>query len=140
MKSELNSRQWTLYNYLKEKGDVWTTQLEIASHIIGYLFNGKPSEFHDSLARQQMTKDIQKINNSGVIQKVIISSSKGIKLANKKEFEKYISGEFAAVFRKLKRVRIKAKKGGLDGQMRITFNKERDTIEAFIDEILKKSM
>lgn len=136
MKNELNSRQWKLYEYLKKRGNVWTSQWYLASVIPEYGYDNTTQDtrlFHDSKIRLQMTKDIRTINDSGVIQKVIMTGAKGVKLATREEFEAYIKSEFSAVFRKLKRVRTKAKKAGLDKQMKIVFNTERDTIEAFID-------
>jgi hypothetical protein len=91
--------------------------------------------FHDSAARHLLTKDIRAINKSDVIQKIIISNSKGVKIASSAEFEQYINAEFASIFRKLARTRQKAKKAGLDKQMRIVLGNERDTIEAFADSI-----
>lgn len=136
MKGELNTRQWALYNTLKEQGDEWRVQAEIATLIPEYHYDGTGDfkDFHDCAARHIMTADIRAINESAVIQKVIISSGKGIKIANKEEFERYIRKERQAAIRKLLRVRIKEKKGNLDGQTRITFGQyERDTIKAFID-------
>lgn len=141
MQSELNARQWALYNLLKNNPDRYMTQREIAwelyehygekSDITGFV----PDGFHDSPARHMLTADIRAINKSDVIQKIIISNSKGVKIATREEFEKYISAEFAAIFRKLARTRQKAKKAGLDKQMRIVLGSERDTIEAFADSI-----
>jgi hypothetical protein len=136
MKSELNSRQWALYNLLKNNPDKYLTQLEIAYALREYydtsFYN---DQFHDSATRHVLTKDIRAINNSDVIQKIIISTSKGVKIASSAEFEQYINAEFASIFRKLARTRQKAKKAGLDGQMRIVLGSERDTIEAFADDI-----
>ncbi|MGN0768696.1 MAG: helix-turn-helix domain-containing protein [Christensenellales bacterium] len=135
MKSELNSRCWALYNYLKERGDEWTYQATAAAEIDEYNYDGNEdfSLFHDSAARHLMTADIRAINDSGVIQKIIISSSKGIKLANSEEFDRYIRKEIMAAVRRLMRAKRKAEKGSRDGQMRITFGSERDTVKAFID-------
>lgn len=135
MKSELTPRQWALYNYLKKKGDEWTTQLKTACDLLEYYgsLDAYFPNFHDCAARLQMTADIRAINDSDVIQKIIISSPKGIKLANKEEFDRYIRKEIMAAVRKLMRAKRKAEKGNRDGQMRITFNSERDTVEAFID-------
>lgn len=136
MKSELNARQWALYNLLKNNPDRYLTQLEIAYGLREYydtsFYN---DQFHDSATRHLITKDIRAINNSATIQKVIISNSQGVKIASRAEFEKYINAEFASIFRKLARTRQKAKKAGLDGQMRIVLGQERDTIEAFADSI-----
>lgn len=136
MKSELNARQWALYNLLKNNPDRYFTQLEIAyglrEHYDTSFYN---DQFHDSATRHLLTKDIRAINDSDIIQKIIISNSRGVKIASNAEFEKYINAEFAAIFRKLARTRKKAKKAGLDGQMRIVLGSERDTIEAFADSI-----
>ena len=136
MASELNARQWALYNLLKNNPDRYLTQIEIAYGLREYydtsFYN---DQFHDSATRHLLTKDIRHINKSEVIQKVIISNSQGVKIASSAEFEKYINAEFASIFRKLARTRQKARKAGLDGQMRIVLGNERDTIEAFADSI-----
>lgn len=130
-KSELTPRQWELYNFLKRHGAMWLYQYEIGRTLYGY--KGDAASFHDTGARHALTDDIRAINDSNVIQKIILSTPRGIKLATKEEFEQYIKGEFAAVFRRLARVRKKAKKGLRDGQIKITFeSKERDTVEAFL--------
>ena len=136
MNNELNARQWALYNLLKNNPDRYLTQIEIAYGLREYydtsFYN---DQFHDSATRHLITKDIRAINKSEVIQKIIISNSQGVKIASSAEFEKYINAEFASIFRKLERTRQKAKKAGLDGQMRIVLGSERDTIEAFADSI-----
>lgn len=139
MKSELNARQWAVYNLLKNNPDRYMTQQEIAYTLCDYFseedYGCADVPFHDSNARHMLTADIRKINESDVIQKIVISNSKGVKIASSAEFEQYINAEFAAIFRKLARTRQKAKKAGLDGQMRIVLGNERDTIEAFADSI-----
>lgn len=140
-KSELNARQWALYDHLKNNPDRHMTQLEIVRKLWEHYdpfreFVGITDvNFHDSPARHLLTNDIRAINKSDVIQKIIISSNKGVKIANREEFEKYINAEFASIFRKLARTRQKAKKAGLDKQMRIVLGNERDTIESFADSI-----
>lgn len=134
MKKELNNRQWALYNYLKMRGDRWTTQLSVARALAqhyGYIISY--ANFHDSAARHTMTADIRTINESGIIQKIIISSGKGIKLANEEEFSAYIGKEITAAVARLQRAKRKAAKGNRDGQMRIVLGAERDTVKAFID-------
>ena len=136
MKSELNPRQWALYNLLKNNPDRYITQLELAYTLREFydtsFYN---DQFHDSPTRHMLTKDIRAINQSEVIQKIIISNSRGVKIASSAEFEQYINAEFASIFRRLARTRQKARKAGLDGQMRIVMGQERDTIEAFADSI-----
>lgn len=132
----LTPRQWALYNFLKERGDEWTTQLDIAYALKNYYdVSFEPDKFHDSKARLQLTMDIRALNDSDRIQKIIMSSSKGVKIANESEFDAYIGREINAAVRRLMRAKRKAEKGNHDGQMRLVLNKERDTIEAFLKAI-----
>ena len=136
MQSELNARQWAVYTLLKNNPDRYLTQIEIVYALKDYFdMSFYNEQFHDSKARHTLTKDIRTINKSEVIPKIIISNNQGVKIASSAEFEQYINAEFAAIFRKLARTRQKAKKAGLDGQMRIVLGSERDTIEAFADSI-----
>lgn len=57
MQSELNSRQWRLYNCLKENGDQFIRQVEIARQLPQYYGEFTEANFHDSQARMLMTKD-----------------------------------------------------------------------------------
>ena len=131
--NELNARQWRLYDLLKERGDTWTKQRELAELLPDLYPTERAQPFHDSRARLLMTKDIRAINKSDVIQKIIISSARGVKLANKEEAEGFIAGKYSAVFDSLERVRKLERKAGLDGQARLVFGRERDTIKAFIN-------
>lgn len=133
--SELNHRQWSLYNYLKERGDQWTFQEEIAHALPQWYCPADMDDFHNTRERHRMTNDIRIINESSVIQKVIISNPKyGIKIANEAEWQAAIRREYASVFKKLKRIRQKERKGLMDGQTRLVFQSEREVIEAFLHE------
>lgn len=132
--SELNTRQWELYNYLKDQ-DGWRTQFSVAMDL-SHLYDVKGGDiehFHDCHARHLMTDDIRAINASDVIQKMILSSAKGIKIATEEEAIKHIKSKASAVFRQLARVRKLEKKAGLDGQLRMVFGSEREIIQSFID-------
>lgn len=134
--STLNTRQWKLYEFLKERGDQWTLQVNVALALSEF-YPMTPAEavldFHNCQARQLLTKDIRAINDCPTIQKIIISSAKGIKIANSDEFQRYIGAEINSAVRKLMRAKKKAEKGNRDGQMRIVFNSEREVVKAFID-------
>ena len=130
--NELNTRQWTLYNYLKERGDNWTSLKQIA-HDLNY-GEVKPNQtFNNSLARRTITKDRQAINNSDVIQKIIICGNRGLKLANKEEAEDYLERDKTSLLKALARHYKLEKKAGMDGQLRGVFGAEREIIHAFID-------
>jgi ribosome-binding protein aMBF1 (putative translation factor) len=136
MKRDLNSRQFALYNLLKNNPDRRFKQHEIAERLAEHYPPAPAEGFHDSAARLLITADIRAINNSDVIQKLIVSNKYGVKMASREEFEQYINAEFSAIFRRLERTRKKAKKAGLDGQMKIPLgDRERDTVEAFTDGI-----
>ena len=132
--SELHARQFRLYEYLKERGDQYTTQQQIADDLKWFYYYDKNENFHDSSGRHLLTLDIRALNESNVIQKIIISNSKGVKIATADEFAKQIKSEYASVFRRLKRIRQKEAKGNRDGQMRLVFKHEREVIEAFLNE------
>lgn len=130
----LHNRQWALYNYLKTQPD-WVTQKEIALAIpSAYPCTVEEmQDFHNCNARHSITNDIRTLNNSGMIQKIILSTSKGVKIANEQEFEDYIGRQINAAVRRLQYVKSLAEKGNRDKQMKVTFGKfERDTIEAFM--------
>ena len=135
MKNGLNTRQWALYNYLKNKVDVWTCQWQIALEIPEYKYDGEADAamFHDNPARHLLTKDIQTINKSNVIQKIIISTPQGVKLASESEFKIFMRSQYAALWRKKERLDNIARKGSRNGQGRFVFGSERDTVKAFID-------
>lgn len=129
----MENRHRALYEYLLDKGDTWTSQAEVARDLYKYFGNGEccfePDEYHDTLERHFLSKTIAEINEAFDYEKIIISSRKGIKLANEEEFERYIKNLYSSVFKKLRRVRIMEKKGNANGQ--IDFN--GDTVEAFLN-------
>ena len=129
----MEHRHRALYEYLLDKGDVWTPQDEVARDLYEYFGNGQayfvPKEYHDTLERQVLSKTIAEINETFEYEKIIISSCKGIKLANEEEFIRYIKNHYRSIFKKLKRIRIMEKKGNANGQ--INFN--GDEVEAFLD-------
>lgn len=129
----MDNRQRALYEYLLDKGDTWTSQVEVARDLFKYFGNGEcclePDDYHDTLERHILSRVIGEINESYEFEKIVISSCKGIKLANEEEFERYITNQYKSVLRRLRRVRIMEKKGNANGQ--IDFN--GDTVEAFLD-------
>lgn len=131
-KQELNSRQWKLYNYLKEK---YTEKRYISKQEI---CRDLSNEYHikekETRLCRLIEEDVRRINNAGVIQKIIISSSKGYKIGNEEECRKYIEKRFKRDLKSLKLNWLLANKVKMDGQMKIVFNTERDFIETFIKE------
>lgn len=134
--SNLNSRQFRLYDYLKTKGDQWTTQFQIVNDL-RELYNYQEDDFvtfHDNPARKQLTNDIRAINESDYLPKPILSGSKGVKIANEQEFDLYIGANINSVIRRLKRLKKLAEKGDKNGQFRLKLSEyQKEVHDAFVD-------
>ena len=135
--NKLNTRQWTLYEYLKMKNGAATKVKEILHdlreipeyNLIAF------KDWNNQPAKRLMSKDIQTINKCELIQKVIVSNGDGIRLATREEYKYFLEKEKIAILSKAKRYWQKVKKFEKDNQMRLTFGtKERETIEAFVGE------
>lgn len=129
-KKELISRQWRLYDYLKEQDDY--KHLKEIVEETGLYGELPEADINNSAAIRTLKKDIRKLRESGVIQTVILSCTfKGVKIATKEEYEDYSKRIWAAINRRAKLQALQDKKAGLDGQMRLVFNQEKPVIEAF---------
>ena len=130
----LHKRHFKLYTYLKKRGDQWTTQYEIVRDLKELYGEIDCENFHDSTVRHQLTKDIRTINESDYLPKPILSGGRGVKLANKEEFDKYIANNINAAVNRLKRLKKLAQKGNKNGQYRIKLTEhQKEVIDAFID-------
>ena len=108
-------RQQELYNLLLARGDEWSS-MEFLTDSIKLYPAFFTTNYHNSRARRMLTADIEFINNSEKFEKIIVSTTRGVKLASEKDFEKFLSSELREVFAKLKRLRKLAKKGSRDQQ------------------------
>ncbi len=130
----MNDRQRMLYELLLLYNEYPIKQADIGRIFIADYDDCDCKDYHNSHARQVLTKDIRTINNDLSVEKIIISTSKGIKLATKDEAVKYIQSQYAAVFRKLKRIRTLEKKARLNGQFKILTDENGDFVSTFVDE------
>ena len=130
--SELTTRQWHLYEFLKQQTD-WVTQEHISSSLPEYSVTEKDTPFHDTFARLCITDDIRAINDYDIIQKTILSDKKGIKIASSaEELDLHVLSNLKALWRGIARERKKLEKAGRHMQSRIIIGgSERDFIEAF---------
>ncbi len=105
-----------LMHFLYQRGDKWTPMAQVTDSISLYpaFFN---TNYHNSWARRLLTKDIEYINSTDVFDRIIISGSKGIKIASEDELTDFLKAETVEVFRKLKRLRKIAKKAARDQQI-----------------------
>ena len=129
----MNERQKALYDYLVSRGNEWTTQADIARELYEYYGNGEcclaPKEFHDTTERIYLLRDLQAIKTDPDFEKLVISSSNGVKIATEEEFDRYIKNEWACALRKLSRIYRMAKKGNRHNQIGIDGN----AVEAFLE-------
>jgi hypothetical protein len=131
----LTPRQWRLYDLLKDNTQRWITQLEIQKTMNSDYPNydgGK--NFHDTKARNDISEDIRDINQSDVIQKIILSSTSGIKIATADEYRLWSQNKWKSLKQQISRLAWKDHKSRLDGQMKLVFgdSMERDYYEAFV--------
>ena len=111
-----NYRQDELYAFLASRED-WTPMRDVAGNLREfYGWGWGSSGFHNSAIRRMITEDIEKINQSDEYDMIIISGTRGVKLATRAEFRRWATAEYAEIFRKLKRVRHLTDKAGMDGQ------------------------
>ena len=95
-------RRKALYEYLKKSPDRWQKQEDIAKALPA-LYGTNARFFPFSKERRVMTDDIRQINEDAVFELVIISSTRGCKLANSTEAESFCRSEASEIFKKLKR-------------------------------------
>ena len=129
----MTERQIALYEYLLDRGDTYTPQAQIARDLYEYYGNGEcclePKDYHNTNERLELAKTCREINLSYDFEKIIISNSKGIKIATEAEFDKYIKNQYVATLRKLSRIYKMAKKGNRHNQIDFGGN----TVEAFFE-------
>lgn len=132
---ELTTRQWNLYNYLKENTDIYLTKEQIVANVDGYIYKDWQNE-HNQNAFRQLRDDIRNINsNQTRIQKIIISNKIGYKLATEKEFESWKISQWKLIKRKLYRMGIIDDKALKNNQMRLVEDgsNARLYVESFVD-------
>lgn len=129
----MNKRQIALYEYLLEAGDEWTSQVQVARDLFEHYGNGEcclePKDYHNTTERTFLLKCKQEINDSPEFEKIIISNSKGMKIATEEEAERYLKAQYEALFRKLRRLRTMEKKCNLHNQITV----DGHTVDAFLE-------
>ena len=118
-KTKMNTRQWKLYEFLKEQ-DNMISRKEIMDQL-GLWENTR-----------LLTSDLQAIKVNPTINRILITSRKGIKLAvDKAEADFYLEREKIEILSRLKRYFQQSHQIQLDNQTQIVWHTEKDTIEVF---------
>lgn len=126
--ANLTTRAWRLYTYLKEHytEETFISKKELAENC-GYSYDDKSQR-----NCVDMEADVRAINDSDIIQKIIVSDLKGYKIGNQKQVFEYLNKRFIRDLKSMKLNWKLTRKVKMDKQMRIIFGNERDTIETFI--------
>lgn len=135
----LNTRQWVLYEYLKLKSEngQWRKREQILEDLSEYYPLNNNVNLYYNTAASEITEDIKILNESDVIQKIIISNSqKGIKIATEEEVKTHLNNNMKNIVKRLKKHYNMINKAKLNNQYRLTFGKgyEKLYIESFITE------
>jgi hypothetical protein len=132
---EMTEKQKALYEYLLAKGDEYTPQVQVARDLYEHFGNAEcclePKDFHNTAERLDIAKTSREINSNSMFEKIIISNSKGIKLATEEEFNKYINNQYRSIFKKLKRIREIHRKANRNNQI----NFMGEFVESFLEDI-----
>ena len=119
---KMETRQWKLYEFLKDNMDKYLSREEIMDQ----------SGLYENENARLLTSDLQAIKNNPTIKRILITSRMGIKIAEtKEEANYYFEKEETEVLSRLKRLINQKKQYGLDQQMQIVFNSEKDCVEVF---------
>ena len=136
IKHDLTSADFRLYDFLKEQGDNWVLQKDIALALpdVFPCTIADMEDFHNAQARHHITNSIRKLNESGYIHKIILSGAKGVKIANEQEFDKYIASNILSAVNRLKRLKKLSEKGHRHNQYRLKMSEyQKDLYESFIE-------
>ena len=121
MEKKMNSRQWKLYEFLKGQSQ-FLSRKEIMAL----------SGLYEKENVRTLTRDLQVIKENPTINRIVITSRNGIKLAEtKEEANMYLEREKIEILSRLKRYYIQSKQYGLDNQTQIVWNQEKEVIEVF---------
>lgn len=130
--NDLNSRQWSIYNWLTEQNKLVSLKEIYKVFENNYPdFKQEKTTWANSTARRQITEDLNAIANSKCIYRVLVRSVNGVGFLSKEETEKFLNNEYIRLTKELSTFHQLSKKAGLDGQMRIVFASEKAMIEAF---------
>ena len=133
MKEEIKNltpRQWDLYNFLKKQyaDGVYISKAQICEAL--------PEHYaikqNETRACRDIEFDVRIINSNEIIQKVIVSNSKGYKIGNETECESYLKTRIKREVQSFKLTKMLKRKLKKNNQTRLTFTpNERDIIEAY---------
>lgn len=138
----LTPAQWRLYNYLKQcyeqNPEHWVTKDEIALQFPNnYPRSLEWSSPVNSSAYRSIRADIEALRDDDTIMHIVISSSKGYKIATKQEANEYFTALRSKHLKSLRILNKQVKKAKLDGQYR---NAQTEFEKSIMEVFTKSSM
>jgi tRNA U55 pseudouridine synthase TruB len=132
---ELTPKHWRVYDLLRANSDRFMEQREIATSLLDLFPNAlTETDFHSNTGRE-IGQIVQDLNDSDVIQKIILSNSNGNKIATIEEYAEWSKRKRISLLRQLKRLYYKDYKAGLHGQGKLIFDEKseaRNWFESFV--------
>lgn len=125
----MKNKDQALYELLLKNKDKYLTQEEVWEELNHDRWLWRDGSFHDSQERIALTKQINRLNRSYDFEGIIVSNSKGIKLATEKEAIKQLKSIYAMACKKLKYARDLEKKINRNGQFDIELKEYHSYIE-----------
>lgn len=126
---ELTNRQKDLYNLLSSYNR-WFSKEEIVIRLPqSYNRFMERTSDHNSSCYLNIRNDVRVLNDSDEIDKIIVSSTKGYKIANEEEAKEYIKRRFARDYKSLKLNYKLVSKCKLNGQIDIDFKEYNTYVE-----------
>ncbi len=140
---KLLTRQWKLYNLLKERTElnIKTTVADICDLLPGeYILNKKQSNFSNC---PQLYADIDIINNSSEVSHIIIKNNNSFKLGTKEEVKKYMEKCKIRALRQFRKYWDIERKVELNGQGKLLSNQgnpidEKSKAKAFFETFISE--
>lgn len=133
---ELTTRQWDLYNFLKNNYDEkeYIPKSEIVKHVHGYEVKEGETRYC-----RDIEFDVHDINENDTTQKIIVSNQKGYKIGTPQQVHDYLwSREIAAKHSLYLTFKLR-RKAELNGQFRLKFGvAERGVIESYLNKEAKE--
>lgn len=125
----ITQRQESLYNLLIECKNWVSKEYIVVSLPKEYQRFGEYSNDHNSTAYSQIRNDVRALNESSDIEKIIVSSPKGYKIATQEEAKEYIQKRFKRDLRSLKLNYKLVNKCKLNGQINFDLEEYKTYME-----------
>jgi hypothetical protein len=137
--NDLTTRQWKLYRLIKRVYKSNPNKNLTNRSIYNAMYEDYPplnpkSTWNNQAARRYITDDLSAIRASKIPQVIVLTTSRGSKIARKNEVNQ-LERERISLLKSLKTVNSQLSKVKMDGQKRIVLNQEKEYIDTFLEQL-----